>query len=194
MYQDFGVAGEESLAVEEEAAGEWEEDSECGDGILILVVCIQEEECHHILIQIINTSNFEGGIIMPGGDRTGPAGLGPMTGRAAGYCAGYSVPGYMNPIQGRGGFGRGFGWFGGGRGRGFRHMYWATGLPGWARYPGWGAGYSPYIPYGQAAIPPDQEAEALKNQAKYLEDSLNALNERIHELEKIEADKEKPKK
>lgn len=38
---------------------------------------------------------------MPGGDRTGPAGFGRMTGRAAGYCAGYSVPGYMNPIPGR---------------------------------------------------------------------------------------------
>ena len=24
-----------------------------------------------------------------------------MTGRAAGYCAGYGVPGYMNPIPGR---------------------------------------------------------------------------------------------
>lgn len=41
---------------------------------------------------------------MPGGDGTGPAGLGPMTGRAAGYCAGYPVPGFMNPIIGRGGF------------------------------------------------------------------------------------------
>ncbi|MCK4238634.1 MAG: DUF5320 domain-containing protein, partial [Candidatus Lokiarchaeota archaeon] len=28
---------------------------------------------------------------MPGGDRTGPGGLGPMTGRALGYCAGYST-------------------------------------------------------------------------------------------------------
>jgi len=34
---------------------------------------------------------------MPGGDGTGPMGLGPMTGRAAGYCAGYPVPGYMRP-------------------------------------------------------------------------------------------------
>ena len=39
---------------------------------------------------------------MPGGDGTGPAGMGPMTGRAAGYCAGYPVPGYMNPAAGRG--------------------------------------------------------------------------------------------
>jgi len=38
---------------------------------------------------------------MPFGDGTGPAGLGPMTGRAAGYCAGYGVPGYMNPLPGR---------------------------------------------------------------------------------------------
>ena len=43
-------------------------------------------------------------IDMPGGDRTGPAGMGPMTGRAAGFCAGYPVPGYMNPAGGRAGF------------------------------------------------------------------------------------------
>ena len=50
---------------------------------------------------------------MPRGDRTGSQGAGPMTGRAAGYCAGYSLPGYMNPVEGYGG-----GW-GRGRGRGF---------------------------------------------------------------------------
>ena len=41
-------------------------------------------------------------INMPRGDRTGPAGLGPMTGRAAGFCAGYPMPGYMNPAGGAG--------------------------------------------------------------------------------------------
>ncbi|MBN1695874.1 MAG: DUF5320 domain-containing protein [Spirochaetales bacterium] len=128
---------------------------------------------------------------MPGGDRTGPAGLGPMTGRAAGYCAGYNVPGYMNPVPGRG-FGRGFGRFGGGRGRGFRHMYWATGLPGWGGYhPG---AYYPNSPYEPVQVQPEQEAEALRNQAKYLQDSLNALNERIRELENLESKGEKPKK
>jgi hypothetical protein len=40
--------------------------------------------------------------MMPGGDGTGPVGSGPMTGRAAGFCAGYPVPGYMNPIPGPG--------------------------------------------------------------------------------------------
>jgi hypothetical protein len=38
---------------------------------------------------------------MPRGDRTGPAGMGPMTGRAAGYCAGSGTPGFMNPYGGR---------------------------------------------------------------------------------------------
>ena len=43
-------------------------------------------------------------INMPFGDGTGPAGAGPMTGRAAGFCAGFPTPGYMNPIAGRAGF------------------------------------------------------------------------------------------
>ena len=38
---------------------------------------------------------------MPRGDGSGPAGMGPMTGRAAGYCAGYPMPGYVNPYGGR---------------------------------------------------------------------------------------------
>ena len=37
---------------------------------------------------------------MPGGDRTGPMGFGPMTGRAAGHCAGYPTPGFANSIPG----------------------------------------------------------------------------------------------
>ena len=45
---------------------------------------------------------------MPQGDRTGPRGQGSMTGRGAGYCAGFAVPGFMNTGFGRG-MGRGFG-------------------------------------------------------------------------------------
>ena len=77
---------------------------------------------------------------MPRGDRTGPSGLGPMTGRGAGDCAGYSIPGYANRLFGRAtylfrptyrpmGYGmrprwglRGF--FGRGRGRGARGGRW----------------------------------------------------------------------
>lgn len=33
---------------------------------------------------------------MPFGNRMGPQGMGPMTGRGAGHCAGYGIPGSMN--------------------------------------------------------------------------------------------------
>lgn len=33
---------------------------------------------------------------MPAGDRTGPSGLGRMSGRMSGLCAGYGAPGFMN--------------------------------------------------------------------------------------------------
>ena len=38
---------------------------------------------------------------MPRGDRTGPGGLGAGTGRGAGYCMGYDVPGVynLNPVN-----------------------------------------------------------------------------------------------
>ena len=88
---------------------------------------------------------------MPGGDGTGPAGMGPMTGRAAGYCAGYPVPGFMNPIAGQGSWGYGRGMRGGGRGR--RNWFYATGMPGWVRagygYPAWGT----YPGAGAPAMP-----------------------------------------
>jgi len=134
---------------------------------------------------------------MPGGDGTGPAGLGPMTGRAAGYCAGYPVPGYMNPIGGRGywAWGRG-GW-------GRRNWFYATGLTGWQRaaygYPAWGrpvpfayppayGAAAPYVPPYAAPFPPavskEQEMDSLKGQAEYLEDALDGIRKRIEELEK----------
>jgi hypothetical protein len=53
---------------------------------------------------------------MPFGDGTGPRGMGPMTGRGAGYCAGFGRPDFANPVLGRRWFG--FGWRGWGRGRG----------------------------------------------------------------------------
>jgi hypothetical protein len=38
---------------------------------------------------------------MPRGDGTGPAGMGPMTGWGAGYCAGNNAPGFTNLSPGR---------------------------------------------------------------------------------------------
>ena len=39
---------------------------------------------------------------MPRGDRTGPEGMGPMTGRGAGYCADDTAQGYTNTLSGTG--------------------------------------------------------------------------------------------
>ena len=97
---------------------------------------------------------------MPGGDRTGPMGLGPMTGRATGYCAGSEVPGYANTIRGRGrGFGRGWG-----RGRGRRG--------GWFGYG-----------FNEPEFTPQQEAEVLKQEAKAMQNEITFINQRISELE-----------
>ena len=118
---------------------------------------------------------------MPRGDATGPIGMGPMTGRGAGYCAGYGMPGYMNNISGRGfgmGFGRGAGFGGrGGRGGGFgfRNRFYATGVPGWAWYGG-----SVAAPYQKSD--PELEKQALGNQAEMLQAELDAIKNRLEEL------------
>lgn len=77
---------------------------------------------------------------MPRGDGTGPMGMGPMTGRGAGYCAGFPTPGFMSPAGGRLGLG-----LGGGRGRGFRaYPGYGPGRFPAAFYPGYGAAYYGY--------------------------------------------------
>ena len=107
---------------------------------------------------------------MPGGDGTGPMGAGPMTGRAAGFCSGFQAPGYINPVDGRGGSrGRG-----GGFGR--RNQFYATGLPGWAR------GRYGY-PVPAASPTAEQELAGLKQQAKYVQNTLTDINSRIQQLE-----------
>jgi len=120
---------------------------------------------------------------MPGGDRTGPLGMGPMTGRAAGYCAGYPVPGYMNPYGGRGYLG------GRGGGRGFRggSGYYSAfppyGNPMYAPYNPVAAPVSQYGVPGAAGYDRSQELEMLKNQADYLATTLEEIQKRMAELE-----------
>ena len=128
-------------------------------------------------------TNIKGGIGMPRGDGTGPLGLGPRTGRGLGYCAGYNVPGYLNPIGANWGWwGRGPGW---GRGRGFRWAYYPTGLPGWAR--GWYGYVPPYPAYNPYNV---NEKDILSAEAKYLEDQLKYIRERLDQLERKEDRKE----
>lgn len=123
---------------------------------------------------------------MPGGDRTGPLGLGAMTGRAAGYCAGYGMPGFANGIYGRGfwGWGRGRG---GGRGRG--RWYPVRGFTAWSPVGlGWPAVAPPwpaatYTPAPVPAMTLQQEIDALKGQAAYLAEILEGVRRRVEELE-----------
>lgn len=110
---------------------------------------------------------------MPRGDKTGPDGFGAKTGRAAGYCAGYPVPGFMNPNRG---YGRGLG-----RRRG----------RGWGRGFGGGWNVPVYQPVMQPPTP-EQELVTLENYQKQLETEKADLNQeaeaiktRIDELKKL---------
>jgi hypothetical protein len=92
-------------------------------------------------------------------------GMGPMTGRGAGFCSGFGVPGFMNAVPGRGGMG-----FGRRRGMGF-----GIGM-GWRH--GWGFQSSQVTDQQQV-----DELSLLKNQAKYFGETLQSINRRISELE-----------
>ena len=112
---------------------------------------------------------------MPRGDRTGPRGMGPMTGRARGFCADYNHPGFMSFGPGRGhgrGFGRGWGI---GRGRGF----------GMRASAGWGYPYGmpPYMA-DYPELTPDEEQKQIKHEKELLQQQLDFLTERMNELEK----------
>jgi len=124
---------------------------------------------------------------MPRGDKTGPNGTGPMTGRAAGY----STPGYMNPRRGYGrGYGRGWGkGFGRGWGRG-----WQVYPPPAVIQPTYPNVYPP-APQQQT---PEQEVAALENYQENLtaekadiEKEIVAIKSRIEEL-KAKRDNKQP--
>lgn len=110
---------------------------------------------------------------MPVGDRTGPLGLGPGSGRALGYCYGFDSPGYTKgPGRGMGrgfGFGRGFG-----RGRGYGRG-WGYGPP----YPVHDPGY-PLMPQ----MSKEDEIKMLKSEADALKRSQKEIEKRLEELEK----------
>lgn len=99
---------------------------------------------------------------MPGSDRTGPVGRGPMTGRAAGFCAGYPSPGYSQR------FGRGWG-------RGMGRGFWGRGRRYWDR-----EYFNP--PINQ--LEPHEEKIYLENLIKNLENELQEVKNRLQELSK----------
>lgn len=108
---------------------------------------------------------------MPRGDRTGPMGMGPMTGRGAGYCNSFATSDYAYPVGFAGGLGGGLRC---GGGRRFRRMFYATGMPGWARY-----GHPENMGTNAAAF---DERTFLSNQTKFLENQLREIKERLSNL------------
>lgn len=100
---------------------------------------------------------------MPGFNRTGPAGAGPMTGRQLGRCTDNleNFPGRGNRNFRRG-FGRGFG-RGGGRGPGFR----------------WGNPFGSYREDFETGVSDEtlleNEARTLKDQLSYVEKELGRI-------------------
>ena len=112
---------------------------------------------------------------MPGLDRTGPMGAGPMTGGARGRCN-PAAAGYIPAYTGGYGYGRGLALR-----RGFRGGYGA----GQGRGRGVGRGYGWYPPAAGPAYSMDSagELDMLKAEADYMNKSLDAINKRIKELE-----------
>ena len=110
-------------------------------------------------------------VIMPRGDRTGPDGFGPMTGRNLGYCNGYDSPGFTKGTP-RGGavYRSNRNW-----GRGSR-------FGGRMRLQ---QGYDqPYYPASSYSA--QDETKILENEVIVLKDQLKALETRLSELKKDE--------
>lgn len=94
---------------------------------------------------------------MPGRDGRGPMGMGPMTGRRAGFCA---------ERPGTGGSGQGMG-FGGGWGR--RNRCSTGRCSGWGRFADWNP-------------TPDMEPDMEKDTLRALKARMDAIERRLNEL------------
>ncbi len=104
---------------------------------------------------------------MPGRDRTGPMGAGPLTGRGMGYGnpnVQQTWPNWPAGVRYGAGFRRGGGGFG------WRNRYYATGVPGW--------------------VPPtdDQQIADLKAQSLVLREQLDAVEKQLTKLENKESE------
>lgn len=119
---------------------------------------------------------------MPSGDRTGPSGTGPGTGRAMGYCYGFDSPGYTRG-PGRG-MGRGS-WSGYGRGMGRGRCFMAGRGHGFMRGSGrdfYCQGFAPGFASEMPAMNKDEEIKMLKSQIEYLSNEQKNIEKRLKEL------------
>lgn len=93
---------------------------------------------------------------MPHGDKTGPEGAGPMTGRKSGYCTGNTRAGWRNPRQGRGGQAKRRNW-------------------GFHRFPrDYQTATAPKADISHKAL--ESERDVLRGQLEEIEQQLSALN------------------
>lgn len=103
---------------------------------------------------------------MPRRDRTGPMGMGPMTGRGFGPCGEIGLPRSAHPFPGWGSRRRG------GPGRGGLRRSYVPPMPD--RFaPAWAA----------PSVSREQEQDWLKAQAADMEEALKQIRERLNELE-----------
>ena len=95
----------------------------------------------------------------------GPMGMGSKTGRGAGFCSGFAVPGTMNTPGMFGGFGcrRGTGGMVRGAGLQARNRFMTQ-------------------PYAGVNDPVDNEKELLTNQVSFLEKQLQQMKQRLENI------------
>ena len=120
---------------------------------------------------------------MPRGDRRGPNGMGPMTGRAAGFCSGSNAPGFANTGT-AGGYGQGQG---AGRGAGRRQFGpsqmqpgFGGGFNGAANGAAYGRGFQPS--YAAPVYSKEAEKGYIENEVSFLKDQLKTLEGKLSEM------------
>jgi hypothetical protein len=114
---------------------------------------------------------------MPGFDRTGPSGFGPMTGGGQGFCA---RRGFHTSRRGSGAR------FFGGR-RGWRDRRWAAGMPGRRR----GGVGAPWAFQDAHPYTSRDEPTGLREYAAWLKEELGAVEERLGKPEVSSVKEEK---
>lgn len=106
---------------------------------------------------------------MPGFDKTGPDGMGPMTGGARGYCA-QPAPGFVGQGRASSRWGRGFGL----HGRGCRGMGIGRGAFGYQTV-------SAVMPFN-TPMTTEQRRSELQRQAQFIRSELGQIQIRIAQL------------
>lgn len=103
-------------------------------------------------------------IKMPRGDKTGPDGNGPRTGRGLGYCSGYDSPGFTKGVpRGGAGYGRGFG-------RGYGRGYWRPSVQ------------VQNEPIKETDISNESKKEIISEQIQELSEEIDSLKKEIKKL------------